>query len=94
MKPENLTHKSYNELCGDCEYSATIQSKILRDVFEKELNLPSVQSKLMLKDNTLNFDNAYKEAVAEELAAKCSIECNASSSGGKTILPVLTRLTG
>ena len=29
-----------------------------------------VQAKLMLKDNTLTFENAYKEAVAEELAAK------------------------
>ena len=48
----------------------------------------------MLKANTLTFDNVYKEAVAEELAAKCSIECNASSTGGKgAVLPVLTRLT-
>ena len=46
------------------------------------LNVPSVQTKLVLKDNTLTFDNAYKEAVAEELAAKCSIEFNVSSSGG------------
>ena len=36
----------------------------------------------MLKDNRLTFNNAYKQAVAEELAAKCSIECNASSSRG------------
>jgi len=69
------------ELCGDCEYSAAIQSEILCDVFVKGLNLPSVQTKLLLKDNTLTFDNAYKQAVAEELAAKCSIEFNASSSG-------------
>ncbi|KAK2155353.1 hypothetical protein LSH36_242g06015, partial [Paralvinella palmiformis] len=57
-----------------------IQSEILCDVFVK--GLPWIQTKLTLKDNTLTFDNAYKEAVAEELAAKCSIECNASSSGG------------
>ncbi|KAK2140628.1 hypothetical protein LSH36_1289g00089 [Paralvinella palmiformis] len=69
------------ELCFDCEYSAAVQSKILRDVFVKGLNLPSVQTKLMLKDNTLTFDNAYKEVAAKELAAKCSIEFKASSSG-------------
>ena len=68
------------ELCGDYDYSAAIQSEILRDAFVKGLNLPSVQIKLMLKDNTLTFGNAYKEAVGEELAAKCSIEFNASSS--------------
>ena len=77
------------KLCGDGEYSAAIQSEILRDVFVKGLNLHSVQTKLMLKDNTLIFDNAYKEAVAEDLAAKCSIEFSVSSSGG-TALPVLT----
>ncbi|KAK2173398.1 hypothetical protein NP493_879g01054 [Ridgeia piscesae] len=54
------------ELGGDCEYSAAIQLEILLDVFVKGLNLPSVQTKLMLKDNTLTFDNAYKEAVAED----------------------------
>ncbi|KAK2144791.1 hypothetical protein LSH36_730g00008 [Paralvinella palmiformis] len=58
----------------------------------KGLNLPPVQTKVMLKDNTRTFDNAYKEAVAEELAAKSSIEFNASSSG-ETVLPLLTRLT-
>ena len=39
----------------------------------------------MLKDNTLTFDNAYKEAVAEELAAKCSIEFNGLIVGGGRI---------
>ncbi|KAK2155440.1 hypothetical protein LSH36_240g02046 [Paralvinella palmiformis] len=64
------------------EAPRAIQSEILRDVFVKGLNLPSVQTKLMLKDKTLTFDNAYKEAMAEELAAKCSIEFNALLSGG------------
>ena len=57
------------------------QTEILRDVFVKGLNLSSVQAKLMLKDNTPTFENAYNEAVAEELAAKCSVEFNASSAG-------------
>ncbi|KAI0211414.1 hypothetical protein LSAT2_003768 [Lamellibrachia satsuma] len=72
------------ELCDDCEYQATLQTEILRDVFLNGLNLPSVQAKVMLKDKTLTFENAYKEAVAEpeEFAAKCSVEFSASSAGG------------
>ena len=95
-KPSESVSKyalALRELCGDYDYSAGIQSEMLRDVFVKVLNLPSVQTKLMMKDNTLTFDNAYKEAVAKDLAAKCSIEFNASSSWeGGTVLPVLTRL--
>ena len=59
-----------------------MQTEILRDVFLKGLNLPSVQAKVMLKDKTLTFENAYKEAVAEEFAAKCSVESSASLAGG------------
>ena len=51
----------------------------MRHFFER--NKPTFCPDKTLKD-TLTFDNAYKEAVAEELAAKCSVEFNASSSGG------------
>ena len=64
------------ELCGDCEYPAVIQTEILCDVFVKGLQLPTVQAKLLLRDNTLTFDLAYKTALAEELARKCSEDFN------------------
>jgi len=73
---ENETVSAYalklREMCGDCEYPNDFQNQALRDVFTMGLNLPSVQAKLMLKDNTLTFE----EAQAKELAAKSSAEFN------------------
>jgi len=40
------------------------------------------RTKPTVSSDTLTFDNGYKAAVAEELAAKYSIEFNASPSGG------------
>ena len=72
------------ELCGACEYTDAVPIKEQpRDVFVEELNLPNFQSRLMLKDNTLTFNDAYKEAVADEMAPKCSAQLNLTRHGGK-----------
>ena len=68
------------EMCGDCEFPVQYQDQALRDVFTMGLNLPAVQAKLMLLDNDLTFDDAYKSAQAEELARKCSVEFNTAGA--------------
>ena len=65
------------EMCSECDYPTQYTSQALRDVFVKGLNLPAVQAKLLLRDNTLTFNEAYATAVAEEMAAKTSADFNA-----------------
>ena len=71
------------ELCVDCDYPRDYQDQALRDMFVKGINLPAVQAKLM-RDNSLKFEESYKTAIAEKLAAKSSTECNETSGATPT----------
>ena len=57
-------------------------------MFVKGLSVIAVQAKLMLRDNSLKFEEAYKTAVAEELAVKSSTEINETSGATPTATTV------
>ena len=72
----------------DCEYPRDYQDQALRDMFVKGLSVTAVQTKLMLRDNSLKFEEAYKTVIAEELAVKSSTEFNETSGAAPTTTTV------
>ena len=76
------------KLCGECDYPQDYQDQALHDMFVKGINLTAVQAKLMLRDNSLKFEEAYMTAIAEELAVKSSTEFNETSGATPTATTV------